>query len=351
MKKKVIFFINSILGGAERVAITISKIYISQGHDVIYYLSGPANELEAFLPQNAKVVYHKVPTFTQGLISLMKTAIKDVKPDYVFGTGMPLNWRLVLAVLTSKYKPKIILRNENYIYTCSFVQKLRLRFTYPFAKYIVAQTDEMKSGIINSLGVSKRKVITISNPIDRTYIDEKLKEPALYEKSTNKITYVATGRMHPVKGYDLLIKAFAKVLKRQSNSQLFIVGNYDANNDFYKSLQDLIDSLGINQYITFTGFTTNPYVYMANADCFVLSSRNEGLPNVMLEAMYCGTPVAAFKCIPVIERLVDEGKTGYLAECENVEQLVEAMLKTPKLGRIVSTYAGNTGEQFIKLLD
>lgn len=56
------------------------------------------------------------------------------------------------------------------------------------------------------------------------------------------------------------------------------------------------------------GFKNNPYVYMKHADCFVLSSRNEGLPNVMIEALYLGTPVAAYKCIPVIERIVDEGK-------------------------------------------
>ena len=88
---------------------------------------------------------------------------------------------------------------------------------------------------------------------------------------------------------------------------------------------------------------------MKNADCFVLSSRNEGLPNVMIEALYLGTPVAAFKCIPVIERIVSEGRTGYLASKENVEELAAAMEKEVTLGRIETTYNANSEEKFRKI--
>ena len=88
---------------------------------------------------------------------------------------------------------------------------------------------------------------------------------------------------------------------------------------------------------------------MQNADCYVLSSRNEGLPNVMIEALYLGTPVAAFKCIPVIERIISEGRSGFLASKENIEELGEAMLKACKLGRIQTSYAADTESVFLEI--
>ena len=90
---------------------------------------------------------------------------------------------------------------------------------------------------------------------------------------------------------------------------------------------------------------------MKNADCFVLSSRNEGLPNVMIEALYLGTPVAAMKCVPVIERIVEEGKNGFLAAKGNVAELADAMLNAYKLGRITSTYAPHTEEFFCQIFE
>ena len=88
---------------------------------------------------------------------------------------------------------------------------------------------------------------------------------------------------------------------------------------------------------------------MKNADCFVLSSRNEGLPNVLIEALYLGTPAAATICIPAVTRIVEVGKTGYLARPEDVNSLAEAMLNAVQLGRIQSDYPMDTMIEFNKL--
>lgn len=84
----------------------------------------------------------------------MRNVIKREKPDVVYGAGMPVNWRLIIASFFLKCK--VILRNENYLYTQSFTQKLRLALTYPFADYIIAQTDEMRDGLIKGLHLSKK---------------------------------------------------------------------------------------------------------------------------------------------------------------------------------------------------
>ena len=123
MRKKVVFFIPSGCGGAERQAIVISKCLRDEDFDVSYHIFGPNNQLENFLPGDRKWVFHKEPKFTHNLIRNMRKVIKAEKPDVVYGAGMPVNWRLIIASFFLKCK--VILRNENYLYTQSFTQKLR----------------------------------------------------------------------------------------------------------------------------------------------------------------------------------------------------------------------------------
>ncbi len=348
---KILFFIPSLIGGAERVACTIAKILVKKGHEVTCCLVGKENQLATFLPKEATVEWHKREKYTDGLISIIRQTIREIHPDYVFGTETAVNWRLVAAVWMSRHKPKIILRNEVGLYARSLSQKLRYFFTYPYAKTIITQTEEMRDECIRVLHLNKKKVITIPNPIDRDFMNDKLKEgdPYPLEERGNP-TFVTVGRYYYTKGYDMLVNAFNIVKSILPNAKLYIVGRIDETEHYYEVLK-LIDKYDLKGSIVMTGFKTNPYVYMRYADCFVLSSRREGLPNVMIEAMYCGTPVAAFKCIPVIERIVEEGKTGFLAEKEDEEGLAKAMLRAAKLGRIESTYTGDTDEMFAKLFE
>ena len=91
------------------------------------------------------------------------------------------------------------------------------------------------------------------------------------------------------------------------------------------SLKSLTCSLGISEFVKFVGFQANPYKYLKYADVFVLSSIYEGLPNVMLEAMYLGKPVAVTACIPYISQVVRPGVNGYLAPVGDSNALAKAM--------------------------
>lgn len=346
MKRKIIFFIPSGCGGAERQAIVISRCLSDDEFNVTYHIFGPSNQLEKFLPTEREVVFHKEPVFTHNLISNIRKIIKTEKPDVVYGAEMPVNWRLVIAAIGCKCK--IILRNDNYLYTQNFLQKFRLALTYPFANYIIAQTDEMRNGLISGLHLRKSLVQTVSNAIDKQYIARCIKEKSPYNNDKHT-RFVAVGRFNEIKGFDMLVRAFKIVKTQLPNAELYIVGDYKEDNPVYQDINKFVLDNGLNGSVYCTGFKDNPYVYMQNADCYVLSSRNEGLPNVMIEALYLGTPVAAFKCIPVIERIVSEGNTGYLAGKENIEELAEAMIKASRLGRIETTYKLNTEEKFVEI--
>lgn len=350
--KKVLFFLQSGVGGAERVTVTIGKNLDREKFDVSFCLVGDAKgilNIENFISKEYALL--RIPK-CRGfrLIHALKKIIAREKPDVIFSSITFVNTKL-LALAPFFPKIKFIVRNNNYLYTLSAMQKLVLRVFYRFADAIIAQTDEMSLELIDKIKLPKKKIFTLQNPIDVMTIDEKKNELSPF-KEKNNIVYVASGRCQPVKGFDILVKAFKLVLNQQPNARLHILGKITENCEAcYNEVANLAKDLGVSDRVVFEGFQLNPYVFVKNADCFVLSSRNEGLPNVLIESLYLGTPVAATKCIPVISRIVEDGVNGFLAESEDAESLASAMLKASKLGRVSSNYHSASMNEFQRMFD
>ena len=337
---KICVFVQSTCGGAERMSILISKM-LNKKHDITIHAFGKENLMQSFIG-NEKLVFHQAPSAIDKFIGKARAIIKEEKPDVIFCSLMPLNWRLALAAIGTK--SKIVFRSDNYIDTQSFSSKVRLFIAYKMADAVIAQTEEMRQGIIRQLHISPKKIFTIHNPIDTEYIDSKIAGNSPF--TGDYTNYVAVGRYAHEKGFDILIKAFNEVRKSIPNAKLHILGDYHYDLNLFEQLKGLVDEFGIKEHVNFAGYTSNPYIYMKHADCFVLSSRNEALPNVLIEAQYCGTPAAAIKCRPIIERIIDEGNTGFLAMQEDYKGLADAMMKCKGLGRIKTTYKSG-GEEDI----
>ena len=99
----------------------------------------------------------------------------------------------------------------------------------------------------------------------------------------------------------------------------------------------------------FTGFSDNPYKWLKYADCFVLASRREGLPNTLIEASYVGVPVVATKCLGVISDIVKDGYNGYMVEMDDVDGMSDAMAKAVLLRDFTMVYKGATKNDFVSL--
>ena len=352
MKKKVLIFLQSGVGGAERVTVIIGKNIDPVKYDVVFCTIGNAADkqsIENFIPQRFNKI--SLPSLRGvKLLFALKRVLNRERPNIVFSSIMYVNSKL-LALSPFYPKTKFIVRNNNYLYTLSKVQKNTLRLFYRFADVVIAQTEEMKKELTEKLKISPEKIFVLHNPVDTETIDAKKDECCPFDKSS-KVIYVASGRFHPVKGFDILIKAFGKVLLKQTNAELHILGKTNDNcEEYYKEIADLVQKEKLSDHVFFEGFQLNPYVYMKNADCFVLSSRNEGLPNVMIESLYLGTPVAATKCIPIISRIVCDGVNGFLAEPENVDSLSDAMLKASALGRVSNTYQSASNGEFQRMFE
>lgn len=352
--KKILVFAQSDVGGAERMSVTITKSLDRDKFKVEYYLVGDFEDerapLKQFIPDDLSV--HCIGSCSSILLILKFFFIlAKEKPDVVFASVLNINNKLLVLRKLFRHV-KFVIRCDNYLYTYNDKQRRIILKTYPNADIIIAQTEEMKQELIDEMHISEDKVVVLQNPVDTETINKKIQTGKIPYSDDGKVRYVASGRFAYQKGFDLLVEAFAIVKKQQPEAELYIVGRNDGGfEDYYNEVKQLIEKHGLQDSVKCVGFQNNPYVYIKYADCFVLSSRWEGLPNVMIESLYLGTPVAAFKCIPVIGRIVTDGADGYLAEKENVESLAKAMMKASELGRVISVYKSASMDDFHHVLE
>jgi glycosyltransferase involved in cell wall biosynthesis len=160
----------------------------------------------------------------------------------------------------------------------------------------------------------------IPNPVYRDEIQLKIDSDRVpFERG--RIRLLAAGSLTKQKGFDLLIKAIANLSKIKPEIHLTILGDGPEK----KNLQEQIRSLHVSRSIALAGVQENPFPYLRHADLFVLSSRWEGLPNVVLESLACGTPVVAFDCPGSVTEIFDNPHQGTLVPVGDVEALVRAI--------------------------
>ncbi len=208
-------------------------------------------------------------------------------------------------------------------------RKWRWRFVLPAisrvyraADGIVTVSESVSSDLIEHANISHTAIKTIYNPV----VDNEL--PALAERSPEhrwleesaSPLILGAGRLIPQKDFQTLLRAFA-ALRAKRRARLIILGEGKKRSE----LQSLAEQLGIANDVDMPGFVSNPYQYMANASVFVLTSLNEGLPGVLIQAMACGCPVISTNCPGGSAEILDHGKYGRLVPVRDPEALAEAM--------------------------
>jgi len=134
---------------------------------------------------------------------------------------------------------------------------------------------------------------------------------------------LAVGRLQMQKDYPTLIRAFAQV-RQSRRARLLILGEGKER----LMLEALIKKLGLEEDVSLPGFVMNPYAYMARASLFVLSSRWEGLPTVLIEALCCGTPVVSTDCPSGPREILRDGQYGQLVPVAQADALAKAIETT-----------------------
>jgi glycosyltransferase involved in cell wall biosynthesis len=249
-------------------------------------------------------------------ISVLRRAIRDSKPDVVISFLSFVNTLALLATRGLGVPVVVSERNNPLMDPIGPVWKLLRRWTYMFEAQIVVQTKRAQASFPPAI---QARTTVIPNPVpplpqaEHTPTDVMLAKPAL----------VAMGNFYPQKGFDLLLKALARLKDRHPAWTLTILGE----GPLRTQIESLRDALGLNGRVHLPGRVKNPHHVLKQADLFVLSSRWEGWPMALAEAMSCGLPVIAADCRMGPREIVRDGVDGVLVPPEDVEALAAAMDK------------------------
>ncbi|MGE4092141.1 MAG: glycosyltransferase [Candidatus Binatia bacterium] len=195
------------------------------------------------------------------------------------------------------------------------------------ATHVISVSQAVRDELV-SLGIPKSKLLVFNNPVDRAMVQ--LIDPTCARAPLGyvdaDVVIVTTGRAAPVKGWDTLLSAFARVAPRAPQAKLVFVGSTSEKGDseVFANLQRVIKMRGLEGQVRFLGNVDDVGSILSAADIFVLPSRSEGNSNSLNEAFAVGLPCIATRVgnAPV---LIQDGENGLLVERNNPQQLAEAL--------------------------
>lgn len=182
------------------------------------------------------------------------------------------------------------------------ISKILIKLFYNKADYVVGVSKAICDDLNAHFGIKSQKLIAIPNGYPLTHIKELSNEKLSVEEEAifNDKTIVTVGRLCYAKGYFNLIRAMQKVVVRQPDAKLLIVGDGEQR----KEHEALIKNCGLEKNVFLIGFVSNPYKYMKHGKIYVLSSIYEGFPNVLIEALAVGKPCICTSFGNVIDEIV-----------------------------------------------
>lgn len=347
-KKKILIFTPGGVGGAERMSVLIGKLLPKDRFDVKYVVVGRLRNIYNILPNGYEV--DCIPVRNIYAFSTLRIWWKILreKPDVVFTSQAAYNPRVIIA--SRLVGRKVVVRSSGMVKRYSKRKLREVKLTYPLADKLIAQQEDMREQIINLLNVRPNKIVTIHNPFDSSDIDRlaSIGSPFSHDASIN---YVNVASINPNKSQDIAIKALVVVRQRLSNAHLYLIGNYDENSDYYKKLIKLINERKLDDCVHFIGYDKNPYKWVKNADCFVLSSKIEGFPNALIEASYLGVPCVTTRCLKLMDDIIEDGQNGYVVDVDDVEGMAQAMINAINIKKCEMVYKPGKAEDFANVFD
>jgi glycosyltransferase involved in cell wall biosynthesis len=342
----VLFIIPSLgAGGAERVTITLlHNLDRARFRPMLCVLTQSKRGFRDEVPADVEVFDLCVARVMSALPRVVNLIWRE-RPEVLFSQLSHLN--LALAMIRPLLPRQLALIGRESSIVSETVSSYRLpalwrwcyRRFYRRLDRVVCQSRRMRADLVEQFNLPVERTVLVNNPIDTERVRKLAGEhrPGCARAGDRRsLQLVACGRLSHEKGYDLLIQAVSKFEAGQV--YLTIVGDGPLMN----SLVNQVSHLGIADRVEFLGFQTNPYPYLARADWFVLSSRFEGFPNVVLEALACGTPVIATPAIGGVSEAFEGVEGCMLLEEISAQALGRAIGEAIKQPRHRIDYRNST---------
>ena len=333
--KSIAFFMHNFTGGgAEKVTINLANELARRGYKISFLVIDRSGVLESKVDKNIEIINFNIGRANKVIKNIsnifkLKKEIEFKKYKYFISVTAPMNLILSIANFLSKDRVKaygtihsmISLEDRKY-------KKLRYKLLKYFDKYIektICVSKEAEEDYINTIGVNENKVITIYNPViyDKIFQlqEEKCNHKWLNAKREYKVV-IAAGRLNEAKNFEMLLESI-QLVKKERDIRLIILGE----GELRKELEEKIENLNLKDNVDLYGFTENPYKFFSKGDLFVLSSRREGLPTVLIEALSCGCKIVSTNCKSGPKEILEDGKYGELVEVGNVKEFSKAIIK------------------------
>ena len=247
------------------------------------------------------------------------------KPDAVLAQGSTAIATATMVRCLAFHRPRLVAgyHNHNRHKNRSAFRCVRKPYTY--ADAAVGVSSGLAADLAGLPGMARERVHMVYNPVVTEEMERKAREPVDHPwiGETGPPVILAAGRLDEQKDFPTLLAAFARLPTRRP-ARLIVLGEGRQR----PHLLSLARRLGVAEHVDFPGFVDNPYAFMARASLFVLSSRHEGLPTVLIEAMACGCPVVSTDCPYGPREILEGGKHGPLVPVGDAEALAAAMART-----------------------
>lgn len=297
--KKVVFVLPRLYpGGAERVLISLMNNLDRNRHDIAFISLTGEGTIRHWIDGDIPIYALNKKTVYSSLVALHRT-LKALKPDVVVTTMIQTNLGLLMLkpffpktrfIIRESSMPSAMIREYGFKgRLCRYVYK----YVYPRADVVICPAQGIVEEFRHDFKVDTRQYRVLYNPVNERRLHGTISDfdydPALRQ---HKVHFVCVGRLGYEKGYDRLINALVDFRMNSGlDWRLDIIGKGAET----KNLGELIRSHGLQDRIFLAGYQNTPWPQIAQSDCLLLPSRWEGMPNVVLEALACGTPVIAHK--------------------------------------------------------
>lgn len=327
-------------GGAEKMMVRLANQLVEDGDSVDMILITKGGSNKPFLSSSVNLIELECDR-TLAAFGPLRRTLKQINPDAILAALTHINVITALTCASLGFSKRLSVSERN---AFSLDKKVNdnavMKLTYSLAPFIyrflpnpvIAVSKGVAKDLVDTTVVNESDVVTAPNPVITQETESALLKDASHPWLVNKTnkTVVSVGRLAHQKGFDMLLEAFAAV-RNAHDARLIIFGEGELRGD----LTAQINALGLKDCVDLAGYTDNPMAEIKQADLYVLSSRFEGSPNGLVEAMSAGTPVVAFDCPHGPYEILNGGEVAPLVEYKNVELLAKEIVS--QLNEEVST--------------
>jgi len=313
-------------GGADRVTLSLLRV-LPEFYEVTLVLLQRTGVWIDDIPSACPVASLSAKslwTATKPLASYLSVARPDILLSLDSGGNIPA----ILSHVLTRRSGRLVISERNILFNGGYGPKrllqVALKFLlYRFADSIAAVSAGVANDMIRILGLPPARVAVVYNPVVDETIERLAMEPVDHPWFNEKIPLVlSVGRLVPQKDHVSLLRAFA-VVRSELPARLFVLGT----GPLRQRLEAEAVHLRIDDAVHFAGFDKNPFRYMARCAVFALSSKNEGLPGALIQAMACAAPVVSTDCHAGPREVIDNPpENGILVPVGDHAAMASALL-------------------------